>query len=161
MSQPGITSSCRSRTRMKAPVPSDFPRTQSGSSPVLRRRIRSPARYIRNSCAPAAGGNLTSASLPPKTSFSNGSSAAGTSPSSPRISLMIAAPSSGWPRRRMKISKLDRLRSERPAASTRVKSCKPTASLPVSSRFSRNSVARPCIGIGLFTARRNRRVSQA
>jgi hypothetical protein len=41
---------------MKAPVARDFPRSHSGNAPVLRSRIRSPAGYTRNSCAPAAGG---------------------------------------------------------------------------------------------------------
>ena len=42
-------------------------------------------------------------------------------------------PKSGRPSRRMKTSKLARFRSERPAASTSVNNCKPSASLPASS----------------------------
>ena len=60
----------------------------------------------------------------------------------------------------MKISKLERLRSDRPAASTKVNSCKPSASFPGSSKLSFSSTASPCNGRGLRTARCKRRPNQ-
>ena len=53
-----------------------------------------------------------------------------------------------------------RLRSERPAASTSVKSCNPRASFPASSKLSLSSTAKDCRGCGFATARCKRLASQ-